>query len=189
MKKEIRILGIDDAPFSPADEKVLVIGTFFRGGKWMDGVVSTRAMVDGDDATPQIIEMVNKSKFAPQLQAILLDGIAVGGFNVINIESVWKHTGIPTIVIVRRMPDFENLEQTLKKLGMGKKYQLMEQAGKPQEVKVKDGKIFIQAAGIKLDEAEKIVKLCCTHSLIPEPIRIAHLIGAGIMKGESSGRA
>ena len=155
----------------------------------MDGVLSTYVHVDGEDATYNFIEMINKSKFKSQTQAILLDGIAVGGFNVINIESLWKHTGIPVIVVVRKMPDFEELEKALRKLGMERKYQLMEKAGKPQKVEVKNGAIFIQTAGITMEEAREILTISCTHSNIPEPIRAAHLIGAGIVKGESKGRA
>ncbi len=188
MKPQIRLLGLDDSPFDLEDKTVLVIGTFFRGGKWMDGVLSTTVQVDGDDATYQLIQLINNSKFKPQIQAILLDGIAVGGFNVINIHSLHKHTGIPVIVVVRKMPDFEKLEKTLKKLGMGKKYVLMEKAGTPRKIVLKGGEIHIQAAGISLEKAEKIIKLSSTNSNIPEPIRAAHLIGAGIIKGESKGR-
>lgn len=184
MKKEIRILGIDDAPFQFGDKTVLVIGTFFRGGDSMDGVLSTEVEVDGDDATLKLIEMINNSKFKPQIQAILLDGIAVGGFNVINIHSLHKFTKIPVIVVVRQMPDFEKLEKTLKRLGMEKKYQLMEKAGKP----IKVGEIYIQFAGCTLSEAKEIIIISSTRSFIPEPIRAAHLIGAGIVKGESKGR-
>ncbi len=208
MKKEIRILGIDDCPFQPGDQKVKIIGTFFRGGQWMDGVCSTEVEVDGDDATYRIIEMLKRSKFTPQLQALLLDGIAFGGFNVVNIESLSKNLSVPVIAVVRRMPDFRNLERTMKKLGMEKKYKLMEQAGAPSEVKVwgdagrekvrggqqvpeskLEGKVFIQAAGAPLEVAAGIIRKCCTRSYVPEPIRAAHLIAAGIAKGESSGRA
>lgn len=188
-KPQIRLLGIDDAPFLKGDEQVLVIATFFRGGYSMDGVLSTYAQVDGKDATYNLIQMINQSKFRSQLQAILLDGIAVGGFNVINIESLWKHTGIPVIVVVRKMPDFQKLEKTLKKLGMEKKFQLMEKAGQPQKIILPQGIIHIQAVGISVEDAEKIIKLSCTQSNIPEPIRASHLIGAGIVKGESKGRA
>ncbi|MBI1968582.1 DUF99 family protein [Candidatus Woesearchaeota archaeon] len=131
MKKEIRVLGLDDAPFEFSDKECFIIGTLFRGGSSMDGVLSTRVAVDGEDATTKIIEAVNKSKFKTQLQAMFLDGIAVGGFNVVNIDSLHKHTGLPVIVIIRKKPDFKTLEKTLKKLGMEKKYQLMEKAGTP----------------------------------------------------------
>lgn len=189
MKKEIRVLGLDDAPFELSDKECLVIGTFFRGGSSMDGVLSTTVTVDGDDATIKVIAAINKSKFKTQLQAIFTDGIAFGGFNVINIHNLYKHTGVPVIVVVRRMPDFEKLEKTLQKLGMEKKYTLMEKAGMPQEVKTKKGKIFIQTAGISLEKAKNILDICCTRSYLPEALRAAHLIGAGVVKGESKGKA
>ncbi len=188
-KKEIRVLGIDDAPFEKGDEHVWVIGTFFRGGEVMDGVISTHAEVDGEDATYNLIEMINKSKFKEQIKCIFLNGIAVGGFNVINIGNLWKHTSIPVIVVVRHMPDFEELEKTLHKLGMAKRYDLMEKAGKPRLVRTKQGEAYIQVAGMEWNTAEELMQICCTRSYLPEPIRAAHLIGAGVVKGESKGRA
>lgn len=189
LKKEIRILGIDDAPHTRSQENVLVIAPFFRGGHFMDGLLSTTIKRDGDDATVKIIEMVNKSKFRSQLQAILTDGIAFGGFNVFNIEAVAKHTGIPTITIIRKYPDFTSIKATLKKLGMEKKYQLMEIAGKPERVDLKRGHVWFQHKGCTLEQAKKFIILTATHSYIPEPIRIAHIIGQGIVEGESKGRA
>lgn len=189
LKKEIRVLGLDDAPFELSDKDCLVIGTFFRGGSSMDGVLSTKVAVDGDDATIKVIAAINRSKFKTQLQAIFTHGIAFGGFNVINIYSLHKHTGIPVIVVVRKMPDFEKLEKTLQQLGMEKKYSLMEKAGTPQEVKTKKGKVFIQTAGINLEQAKSILDICCTRSYLPEALRAAHLIGAGVVKGESRGKA
>ncbi|MDP3640001.1 MAG: DUF99 family protein [Nanoarchaeota archaeon] len=189
MKKEIRVLGLDDSPFELSDKECLVIGTFFRGGTILDGVLSTKVAVDGEDATAKIISAVNRSKFKPQIQAIFLDGIAVGGFNVINIHALQKYTGLPVIVIIRKKPDFKALEKTLKKLGMEKKYQLMEKAGTPQEVKMKKWKLYIQTAGISMEKATELLEICCTHSSIPEAIRAAHLIGAGMVKGESKGKA
>ncbi|MBI2669116.1 DUF99 family protein [Candidatus Woesearchaeota archaeon] len=189
LKKQLRVLGLDDAPFNFGDRGVFVIGTFFRGGDFLDGVLSTMIEVDGEDATIKVIELVKKSRFKSQLQAILIDGIAFGGFNVINIQALAEKTNIPVIVVVRKIPDFQKLEKTLKRLDMEKKYRLMEKAGTPKELQVKDGKIFYQAAGISLEKAGEILRICCTRSYLPEPIRVAHLIGAGIVKGESKGRA
>ena len=43
IKKEIRVLGIDDAPFNKfKDKQVLVIAAFYRGGHFLDGVLSTK---------------------------------------------------------------------------------------------------------------------------------------------------
>jgi len=114
VKKEIRVIGIDDAPFNKFnDSKVLVVGVVMRGGSWVDGILSTKVAVDGDDSTKKIIEMINKCKFKPQLQCIFLDGIAVGGFNVIDVKELSKKTKLPVMVIIRRQPDIENIKNFL----------------------------------------------------------------------------
>jgi endonuclease V-like protein UPF0215 family len=185
-KKEIRVLGIDDAPFDKFKKgNVLVVGTLFRGGSFIDGVLSTKVKIDGNDSTLKLIKMINKSKFKPQLQCIILDGIAFGGFNIIDIQNLNKKTGIPVMVVIRRMPDFKKIEATLKKLKKSSKYKLIEKAGQVHEV----GKIYIQIAGLTLEKAKQILKITCTRSLLPEPIRAAHLIAAGIVTGESKGNA
>ncbi|KHO45936.1 MAG: hypothetical protein QS98_C0006G0001, partial [archaeon GW2011_AR3] len=91
MKREIRVIGIDDAPFDKfRDKTAMLVGIVYRGGQFMDGVLSSRARVDGEDATGKIASMVKKCKFRPQLRCIFLKGIAVAGFNVIDINRLSK---------------------------------------------------------------------------------------------------
>ena len=186
MKPQIRILGIDDASHNRnKDKEVIVIGTIFRGGDFLDGVLTTKVKVDGNDATKKIAEMINKSKFKVQLRAVMIDGIAVAGFNVIDIQELSKKTKLSVIVIMRGYPDIEKIKKALLKIGMKNKIKLNEKAGKIYSYK----KIHFQFFGLAKEKAEKILELTCTHSNIPEPIRIAHLIGQGIVFGESKGRA
>ncbi len=186
MKKEIRILGIDDASFDKFnDKRVLVIGTVFRGGSWLDGVLSTYVRVDGKNSTKKLIEMINGCKFKPQLQCIMLDGIALGGFNIVDVQMLNRKTGIPVIVVMRDYPDFKKIESALRKLKKEGKLSLLKKAG---EV-IKVDNIHIQVVGVDLKKAKQFLKISCTRSYVPEPIRIAHLIGQGIAMGESSGRA
>ena len=129
--------------------------------------------------------MVYKSKFKPQLQCLLLDGIAFGGFNIVDIRELNKKTKIPVIVVIRRYPDFKKIENALEKMRKIEKYKLIEKAGEVSKI----GKIYVQLAGISLEDAKKVLKITCTRSLLPEPIRVAHLIAAGIVRGESKGDA
>ena len=186
VKKEIRVVGIDDSPFNKFnDSKVLVVGVVMRGGSWVDGILSTKVNVDGNDSTKKIADMINKSKFKPQLQCIFLDGIAVAGFNVIDVKELSKKTKLPVIVVIRRMPDIKTIKETLIKINQKQKIKLIEKAG---EV-IKLDNIFVQINGINLEQARKILKIVCTRSLIPEPLRLAHLIASGVTVGESKGRA
>ncbi|MBU2561899.1 MAG: DUF99 family protein [Nanoarchaeota archaeon] len=186
MKKEIRVLGIDDSPFDKfKDRYTTVVGVFFRGGSYADGVVSTKIRVDGVNSTKKLAEMVNRSRFKSQLKCVFIDGINMAGFNVIDIHRLHALISIPVIVVVRRKPDLDNIKRVLRRLGMESKIRLLDKAGPPR----KAGKIYIQVAGISFEEAEEIVKITATHSFIPEPVRVAHLIGAGLVKGESKGNA
>ncbi|MBN2422036.1 DUF99 family protein [Candidatus Woesearchaeota archaeon] len=186
MKKQIRVLGIDDSPFDKfRDKSVLVVGTLFRGGEFLDGILSTKVNVDGNDATFKLIEMINNCKFKQSIHSVLLDGIALGGFNIVDIERLFKKTKIPVIVVMRDYPDLNKIKKALNKIGMGKKIKLLEKAGEINSYE----KIFFQVKGISEEKAKQILKVTCTHSHLPEPVRVAHLIGQGLVYGESRGRA
>jgi endonuclease V-like protein UPF0215 family len=186
LKKEMRVVGIDDAPFKKFGKgNVLVVGTIFRGGSFLDGILSTKVSIDGNNSTKRISEMINKCKFKLQLQCIFLDGIAVGGFNVIDVKQLSKKTKLPVIVIIRKKPDIKKIKETLVKINKKNKIRLLEKAGSVIPI----GKIYIQLTGLSIEKAKEILKIVCTRSLIPEPIRIAHLIASGITHGESRGKA
>ena len=188
MKRELRVIGIDDAPFDkfdPLQKYVLVVATVFRGGGFMDGMLSCHVEKDGEDATLKIIDMINECKFKPQLQAVFLDGIAVAGFNVINPVSVHKETGIPVIIVIRDFPDYKKIFSALEKLGMQKKIGIIKKMPKP--VKIHD--VYVQHIGISKEQTKKLLKICCTHSNLPEAIRVAHLVASGLVEGQSRGRA
>ena len=185
-KKEIRVIGIDDSPFNKfKDKKILIVGVVMRGGTWVDGILSTKVTVDGNDSTRKIVEIINKCKFKPQLQRIFLNGIAVAGFNVVDLKELHKKTKLPIIVIIRKNPDLNNIKKTLIQINKEDKIKLIEKAG--NVFRVDD--IFVQLTGISLVGTKTILKIVCTRSNVPEPLRLAHIIASGIVLGESRGRA
>jgi uncharacterized protein len=188
MKKESRILGLDDASFDKTTGKnVLVIGTIFRGGTAMDGVMSTKVRIDGRNATSKLIKMINESKWHPQIRCIMIDGIALGGFNIIDIQAISIKTGIPVIAVMRQYPRLKQMKEALIKLNMKPKIKLLEKAGPIIRLSIHN--LHVQLAGINQENASEFIKLSTTHSNIPEPLRAAHLIGQGIILGESRGKA
>lgn len=191
IKDEIRILGIDDGPFDlHAGGKALIVGVIYRGGKFLDGVLRTEVTIDGTDSTDRIAQMVCKSKYK-DIRVIMIDGLGFAGFNLVDLEALFERTGLPVIAVVRDMPDYKSIEEALENTP-NKEYCLscIEKAGRPRKVETKDKKhIYIQFRGIAFADAEKIVRLSSTRSLIPEPIRVAHLIASGIVLGESRGGA
>lgn len=190
IKREIRILAIDDSAL--LNEKVMVVGAVFRGGDWMDGVLRSDITKDGLDATDVICKMIRKSRHYGQIRAVMLDGITYGGFNVVDIEKLYRETGIPVIVIMRSYPDFKKIRSALKHFPDGEeRWTIIERAGKIEKIagEKKRSSIYIQRAGIGLESVEKIIRLTTIRSNIPEPLRVAHLIATGIILGESRGKA
>jgi endonuclease V-like protein UPF0215 family len=109
MKNQIRILGIDD------DAKAAVVGVVMRLPNYVEGVMVTEVEVDGElDATDRLIDMVSTSRYLDQLKLVIIDGIALGGFNVVNIERLHDRLGIPVATITRDKPNFTEIEKALK---------------------------------------------------------------------------
>jgi endonuclease V-like protein UPF0215 family len=89
------------------------------------------------------------------------------------------------VVVIRKKPDIENIKKVLVKINKKGKIKLIDKAGMP----VRIGKIYVQFKGLELEDVKEILKVTCTRSLIPEPVRVAHLIAQGIYFGESKGKA
>ncbi len=192
IKSEIRTVGIDDGPFrSHGKGKALIVGAVFRGGQWLDGILSTHVEVDGTDATRKIAEMINRSKHKDQLRVIMTSGITFAGFNVLDIHELFEKTELPVIVVSRKYPDLASVKRALKNLSSWQqRWKVLSSAGEIHMVKSRHGEasVYIQIAGIKLSDAREVVHLTATRSFVPEPLRAAHLIATGIVRGESTGR-
>ncbi|MBI4143996.1 DUF99 family protein [Candidatus Woesearchaeota archaeon] len=183
MKWETRILAFDDAPFDKKDSDCLVVGVFYRGGYFMDGVVSTRVKVDGVDAAKQLVRLVRNTKFVPRV--LMFKGVAFAGFNVVDFGLLYKRTGIPVIVVSRDDPLTYTLVPTLEKLGFSKQLRIAKALPLPVTFK----NIWFQCFGLSDENAREILRITIKHSDIPEPLRIAHLIAQGVVFGESRGSA
>ena len=190
MKNQIRLLGIDDSPFSFSDKYSIIVGVVMRGGSYIEGVLSRKIEVDGDDSTINCINMVKKTKYKKQLKSILLNGINFCGFNVIDIEKIFSETGIPVITVTRDKPNFKQIKNALMKnfTDWKSKLELIEK-GSLNVVKTDFNPIYVKFCGIDFEEAKEIIKISTIRGVIPEPIRIAHLIASGITRGESYGKA
>jgi hypothetical protein len=181
------VIGFDDFPFPrPHRGDVGVVGGVYSGPR-LDGVLSGRVRRDGANATRRIAELVAGSKFAPQLQLVMLQGIALGGFNVVDIHGLHAGLGIPVMVVARRAPRMGLVREALlgRVPGGRRKWALVERAGAMEPA----GRVFVQRAGLSLDAAADVIRRFSVYGHLPEPLRVAHLIAGGVGTGESRGRA
>jgi len=181
------LVGFDDAPFTvDSVETVAVVGAVFAGER-LDGVLSTRVTRDGSDSTDALIELLARTRFRPQLQAVLLQGIAFAGFNVIDLERLADSSGLPVLAVTRHAPDLPAIRRALLERvpGGAEKWRLIEQAGPMEPM----AGLWVQRVGIGRADADTLIARSARHGRLPEPLRTAHLIAGGVVRGESTHRA
>ncbi len=190
MKSQVRILGIDDAPFKFSDEKTDVIGVVMRIPSYIEAVLKTEVEVDGSDACDKLAKMINSSRYKEQLRLVMLDGVALGGFNVVDIHSLHEKIDLPVVTLTRERPDFIEMEKALKGHfeDWEKRLEVIKE-GELVELPTKHKPIFVKFVGIGLEDLKEIIELSTVRGALPEALRVAHLIATGISAGESYGRA
>lgn len=180
------VVGFDDGPFEPGHRgDVLLVGAVY-GGPRLVGVLCGKVRRDGTNATRVIVDLVRDSRFFPQLQLVLLQGIAVAGFNVVDLPELHRRLGLPVIAVVRRPPNLEAVRRALLERVPGgqRKWARVEAAGPIERI---EG-LYVQRAGLGADAAARALRRLVLCGTLPEPLRVAHLIAGGLVHGESRHR-
>ncbi len=182
----IRAVGFDDAPFARrAGAAVFVAGAVCAGTRF-EGLVWGRVRRDGWNATDELCRLLLNKKFLPQLHMVLLDGIAFGGLNVVDLAALSARLDRPCIAVMRRPPDLGAMERAVRHLpGAERRLAVIRRAG---EVCARAPFVF-QARGIEPGEAAEALARLTDRGNVPEALRLAHLIGAAVRTGESGRRA
>jgi endonuclease V-like protein UPF0215 family len=188
VKTQVRVLGIDDAPFSFGDDKVPVVGVVVRLPGYVEGVMMSEVTVDGDDADKTIIDLILHSRYREQIKIVMIDGTALGGFNLVDIDVLSKATGIPFCTVTKNRPDMDSMLSALQKHfpDWQRRCEIVERH-RPTEVQTKQGQLFVSVAGASISEAGELLRGSTVHGAIPEPLRLSHLIATAMVKGESKG--
>jgi endonuclease V-like protein UPF0215 family len=181
------VIGFDDAPF-PRNHRgdVSIVGAVFARTR-LDGVIVDRVRRDGANSTERIARAVCGSRFAEHAQAVVLQGIALAGFNVVDLHGLHRALGLPVLVVARRRPDLAAIRRALSTRvpGGARKWALIERAGAMEPL---EG-VWVQRAGLDPARAGRFLREFTVHGALPEPIRVAHLIAGAIATGESRGGA
>jgi len=184
--KQLRVLGIDDAPFDKkADSVVNLVGIICSQTRF-EGMLWTDTLKDGTAATEAIIKMVSQSKFYQQLHFIMIDGIAVGGFNVIDLPQLSQQLNLPCIAVMRHYPNLSAIDAALHYFDdYSRRSEIIKKAG---AIYQQNGFVY-QASGCSADIAAIALQQVTDTGHVPEALRLAHFIGAAVKTGESSQRA
>lgn len=184
--KRLRVIGFDDAPFPRrARVRVHVAGVVCAGTRF-EGMLWGTTRRDGFGATDLLLRQLLPSKYLPQLHLVLLDGIAFGGLNVVDLPKLAARLEKPCIAVMRREPNLAAMEGAIRALpAPERRLRLLERAGPIH----RRGPFVFQVHGLSPDDAHEALSRVTDVGHVPEALRLAHLIGSAFVTGQSRGGA
>lgn len=184
--RTIRVIGFDDAPFDRYSGQPVNVAGVVCGGTRFEGMLWGQIQVDGWDATDTLCQMLGRSKFLPQIHLVLLDGISLGGFNLIDLPLMAERLRRPCCAVMRRHPDLHAVVQAMKRLpDADVRAAIMQRAGPIYEHRP----FYFQVAGVNPAIAGNALARLTDCGNVPEALRLAHLITSAVVKGESGRQA
>lgn len=173
-KKGVRVLGIAES-LKKSCKKSTLAGVVMRRDLIMDGMAFGSATIEGDDATDSIIA-IHKSLGRDDVSCIMLDGLVISMYNIIDGERVAIETGLPVVAIT--FEDSKGLEGSIKHHfgDWQHKLEQYQRLGKREKVALRTGKsLFIRYWGMTKKRAVAILNSFTLQGSVPEPIRVAKL--------------
>lgn len=181
MKKGVRILALEDSPFSKKGGKALIIGLVGRDSI-VEGMLSFSVDVDGSDSTEMILKSLRRSRFFSQVRVIALNGITLAGLNIVDVHRLSDDLGVSIVAITRKKPHARLLSVAIGKRGrdVKEKKAMLKSLWGEIGLKRTQGYYVQYLAGIE-EPSDELVRVSAGM------LRLAHIIASGLGRGESSG--
>lgn len=182
------MLGVDDSPFSRKESKSRLVGVLMSYDFHIDGMITSRITVDGDDSSSAILSFL-ESGIGRAANAVFTNGITFAGFNMFDPDLIFSRSGTPVISVVRKKPDIDAMiDAIIKHHGNQKKTDFLLRL-QPQEILLRSGSsIYINKAGIGEEDAAKLIERSIFRGNFPEAVRVAHMVASVIKNGKTHGR-
>jgi endonuclease V-like protein UPF0215 family len=156
-----------------------------EGADRIESVAMGEFPVDGEDVTGYLAGWIGGLRTRPALQGVILGGITMAGLAVVDVAGLAERLELPVLVVTRRNPVASELAEALRAAGLEHRLELLDWV--PRAFGVGEG-LYLAHAGTSRAEAERLVLSSIAKSRLPEPLRVAHLVGQAIVLRESRGR-
>ncbi len=181
-KKGLRCLAIAES-FRQNSTKSIIAGIVMRKDFVIDGFGFGTTTLDGDDATDAILKLYEDLK-RPDINFILISGLIISLYNIIDIKRIFETLKIPIIGITYH--DSKGIEDSIKyhfpetnqekiknykKLGVRKKITLRTSSN-----------VYVRKEGCDLKEVKQLLDGLTLHGSFPEPLRVAQLLAKSLLQ-------
>ena len=181
-KKGLRILGVAES-FRLSDKHSVLAGVIMRRDLIIDGIVLSNCTLKGDDSTEKIISMY-KNLRRNDINCIMLDGLIISMYNIINGDEIYNTTGSPVIAIT--FNDSNGIENSIRRAFPNEwtwKLHQYKKLGTREHIRLRSGKsLFIRYWGLSLKYSLVVLNSFTIQGAIPEPIRIAKLVARATIR-------
>lgn len=175
-KKGLRGLAIAES-FSQNSKKSILSGVVMRRDFVIDGFVFGKTTISGDDATDEILKMYHKLS-RPDISYLLISGIIISMYNIINLKKLASELQIPIIAIT--YDDSEGISDSIKNHfpnSYTEKIEKYKKLCKREKITLKTSfDIFVRIEGCTLKEASQLLDDITLQGDFPEPLRVAQLL-------------
>ncbi|BAY16288.1 hypothetical protein NIES21_21130 [Anabaenopsis circularis NIES-21] len=184
--RKIRAVGFDDAPFMRNANKPVGVAGVICADTRFEGMVWGEIQPDGWDATEKLCQLLIGGKFLPHLHIVLLDGISLGGFNIVDLPLLAERLERPCIAVMRKQPKLNAMIYAMQRLPHPeKRLETILHAGTVYEYPP----FYFQVYGAEPDVTAQVLQRLTDCGHVPEALRLAHLITSAVVKGESGRQA
>jgi endonuclease V-like protein UPF0215 family len=175
-KKGIRVLAIAES-FRKGNSESILCGIVMRKDLVVDGIVFGKTTIEGDDATEIIIAMY-KNLNRSDINFLLLDGLIISMYNIVDGKFIHENINIPVISI--SFNNSQGIENSIKKhfpFDYNNKIKKLRQLGKRDYILLKTNKVlWTRFWGINLEETIRLLNSFLLQGAVPEPIKLAKII-------------
>ena len=185
-KKGLRGLAIAES-FKQNSSKSIFSGIVMRRDFVIDGFVFGSATLEGDDATDTILKMYDDLQ-RPDISYVLISGLIVSMYNIIDIKKLYASLKIPIIGISYN--DSSGIEDALKhhfSNSFESKITAYHKLGKREKITLNTSHdIFVRKEGCTLSDVKYLLNKLTLHGSVPEPIRVSQLLAKTLLQKQLS---
>jgi len=181
-KKGLRGLAIAES-FKPNSKKSIFSGIVMRRDFVIDDFVFGSATLEGDDATDAILKMYDELQ-RPDISYLLISGLIVSMYNIINIKKLFDSLKIPVIGISYN--DSLGIEDALKHHfpdSFKSKINSYHKLGEREKITLSTSHdVFVRIEGCELSDVTHLLNDLTLHGSVPEPIRVSQLLAKRLLQ-------
>ena len=179
-KPHPQVVGVDDGAFARGDRYAPIAAVVVTVPERVEAVRTDRVRVDGTDGTTRVVRLVRRLEAFEGVRAVLLDGVVVGGFNVLDLDALHRSLRVPVVAVTRRPPDFPRIRAALAQWfprTARRRWSLLK-AHRLFPVPTTGRPILAAAVGCSRADATQLVQRTTVRGHWPEPLRLAHLVAS-----------